>query len=119
MIDSEELETENIYKYFTTCFAQANPLGIFQLLIRFLDFVSMDNKNFIPIDDFFNKLEKQDLQNFYDIPIVFSNNPYIIKHYYWFLNEYIRNLKCSNVNKLIINHFRITLAILILTFMMI
>ena len=58
MIDSEDNHSDFLYSYFTECITTKNPIGIYQLLIRFLEFVSMENqKNFIPIDDFFDMAE--------------------------------------------------------------
>ena len=98
MIDSEDNHSDFLYSYFTECITTKNPIGIYQLLIRFLEFVSMENqKNFIPIDDFFKKLNKKDLQDFYEIPIIYNFNPIIVKHYFWFLFEYIKNVRNLNV----------------------
>ena len=46
----EELPNDYLYKYFNFCIQNGNHTGIYQFLIRLLDYVSTDNKNFIQIE---------------------------------------------------------------------
>ena len=60
IIDSEDFQKEQFAKIFVENVQMKNSLGIYQLLLKFLDLVSLDNKNFVPIDVlFFSKISLQ------------------------------------------------------------